>query len=75
MIILAQDKKTIVNFENLHEVFLDSESLMIVGRVFGNDKNLTVVLGRYTDLETAQREFKDFEDSLIDEEVGIHEFD
>ena len=75
MIVLAQDKRTLINFENSHEVFLDEENLRIVGRVFGNDKNLTVILGQYTDFETALKEFKDFEDSLLDDEVVLHEFD
>ena len=75
MIVLAQDKRTLINFENFHEVFLDEENLRIVGRVFGNDKNLTVILGQYTDFETALKEFKDFEDSLLDDEVVLHEFD
>ena len=75
MVVLAQDKRTLINFENFHEVFLDEENLRIIGRVFGNDKNLTVILGKYDDLETAKKEFKDFEDSLLDDEVVIHEFD
>ena len=75
MFILAQDKRTLINFNNFHEIFLDDENLRIVGRVFGNEKNLTVILGVYDDLETAKKEFKDFEDSLLDDEVGIHEFD
>ena len=75
MVVLAQDKRTLINFENFHEVFLDEENLKIIGRVFGNDKNLTVVLGVYDDLETAKKEFEDFEDSLLDDEVVIHEFD
>ena len=75
MIVLAQDKRTLINFENFHEVFLDEENLRIVGRVFGNDKNLTVILGQYTDFETALKEFEDFEESLLDDEVVLHEFD
>lgn len=75
MVVLAQDKRTLINFENFHEVFLDEENLRIIGRVFGNDKNLTVILGEYNNLETAKKEFKDFEDSLLDDEVVIHEFD
>ena len=75
MIVLAQDKRTLINFENFHEVFLDEENLRIVGRVFGNDKNLTVILGQYTDFETALKEFEDFEESLLDDEVVVHEFD
>ena len=75
MVVLDQDKITLINFENFHEVFLDEENLKIIGRVFGNDKNLTVVLGVYDDLETAKKEFEDFEDSLLDDEVVIHEFD
>lgn len=75
MFILAQDKRTLINFNNFHEIFLDDENLRIVGRVFGNEKNLTVILGVYNDLETAKKEFRDFEDSLLDDEVAIHEFD
>lgn len=75
MYLMAQDKRTLINLDNFHEVFLDDESLMIVARVFSDNKNLTIILGQYKDIETAKNEFSDFQESLLDDEVAIHEFD
>ena len=74
MYIQSQNKDTLINFDKFHELFLDRENLRICARYFCLDKKITVVLGEYTELETAQKEYDDILDSLIDEEnVAIHE--
>ena len=73
MYIRTQDRDTLINFDKFHEVFLDRESFMIFARYFCVDKKITVTLGRYDDLETAEKEYEDILESLCDEEVMIHE--
>lgn len=70
MYIQSQDRNTLINFDNFHEVFLDEEK--ICARYFCMDKKITVVLGEYKDMETAKKEFDDILDDLCDDEVGIH---
>lgn len=73
MYIRTQDRDTLINFDKFHEVFLDREGLKIFARYFCVDKKITVTLGRYDDLETAEKEYEDILESLCDEEVMIHE--
>lgn len=73
MYIRTQDRDTLINFNKFHEVFLDRESFEIFARYFCVDKKITVTLGRYDDLETAEKEYEDILESLCDEEVMIHE--
>lgn len=74
MYIRTQDRDTLINFNKFHEVFLDRESFKIFARYFCLDKKITVTLGRYDDLETAEKEYEDILASLIYEEnVVVHE--
>ena len=70
MYILSQDKKNLINFDNFHELFVDEG--VIWARVFSMDKKISVKLGEYGSNEEAEKEFEDIQDSLCDENVGMH---
>ena len=74
MYIRSQDRNTLINFENFNEICLNREDFEIYAVSYTESSKIRVLLGRYSDLETAEAEYEDILDSLCDENnVAIHE--
>lgn len=69
---LIKWQNTIINFDNFHEISLDEENCEIYATYYA-EKKIRVLVGRFTSLEQARAEFKEIEDSLLDEHVGMYE--
>lgn len=64
--------QTIINFDNFHELSLDEENYEIYATVY-TDKKIRVLVGRFDSLERARAEFREIEDSLLDDSIGMYE--
>ena len=65
MYIQSQDKMTMINFDNFHELCVNDT--MICALRYQHDKKINIVLGRYESNEKAMEEFNNIMDDMIDE--------
>lgn len=75
MYIRTQDKRCLINFDRFHEVSLDEENCQINAIYFNGETRVVVPLGGFKTLEEAKTEYEDILDSLLDDDIGIHEVD
>lgn len=65
MYIQSQDKMTMINFDNFHELYVNDT--MICAIHYQLDKKINVVLGKYESHEKAMREFDNIMNDMIDD--------
>ena len=69
MLIQSQDKKSVINFDNFHDLFVDDVG--IYARYFCLDKKISVCLGRYDTPEEAFSKFETLLSDLMDENGNL----
>lgn len=65
MYIQSQDKMTMINFDNFHELYVNDT--MICALRYQQDKKINIVLGRYENNEKAMEQFNNIMDDMINE--------